>query len=1269
MGRWNRRGSGEPLPAVAGQGSEPAPAPARAPEPPVADWRGLPPLQRVLDGAGPFPTPDAFGASLASWQDPRFIAPLGHFVLPDGPSGEADGLSSPADVPSGGSTGTLRTWPSRTPAPADSGPAVQRRAGTPPITPPGTPPATPAARELSAADQQSLAEPPPIPRYDGPDPDTGPVDPDRPPAAAVQPTLQRRSDPVPDAGSGARTAGPTAGARQDAAAPPAARDSPVRWAAAVAVQRAGIGETPTLAPAAPDRGPAAMPSFRSVRDLLPHTWAAAADAGPVPTAAPAGGPQEVPEEVPSPAETVSGPVAEVPPAPVPLPARTPTPAATPGVQHAVLSGPMLQRSVAAAAPAAAPPEPAGARPAAEGSVAPGPASPATVVTELTPRRERAAEPVMAPLLTADPLQAASAGPPPAGSASGGPAPAGSASGGPASAGPAKPPVLQRSAEGAGGAPSPLGSRSRAGTTPGPVAPTTPGGQSVPAPDPRAGAPSPSVRDEVSRRAEEVTPVEDARSVSLPPSDLGATPVLPVVSRAVASAGLEDAVPVDAHDGFRDTGPIPAGAGGLPAERAVAPVAQRGFEDSGAAPARPGGEVAPLLGAPPAPRREVLDPPGPGPTSAASEGPIPSIRAAVERPDRVVTVQPLSAARAVAPSAPSPVPMPAVPLEVPGTPSPGPLGVGAVQAASTAWPAGAAARVVTVQPVASDPGTARIRPARSAAPAHAAPAHAAPAHAVPAHAAPAQEAARRPGPDVFTAPVRRALGTPQAGPAAAAPDAAGAERTAFSAGTVQRVVAASTADSARPSVDGIAPLLSKRHTFTPGGFPETPSSHPGSDSVDGPGRGASSGPAAGMPIPGSPVQRAVADRPASATWGPGPAPAGSGDEVVVAGAERSVAPVLAQRSVSAVAADPARSDRASDPGPAPPPALRRPAAARTDRELTFRQMFAEPSVQRRHDADAPEPGVPVPDEVAPLLSWPADPSVPGVPVPGVLVAGVSVPGVPVPGTWVPERSVPEPPRPALLAADSVRSEPLRSGGPGAARVQRSVPTDAGASPHRGGEAASSPRGDAAPPRRGHVAPLLSGWPAGPSADPEAGTAASTHAIAVQRASTASAAAAPGGADLPARGAYAPPMGIRVAARPTGAPEPAPAPSMSFQRMFADPERPRPPQRSPAADSPAEAAIAAGVARDGGDGSVVFEAPPGYGSDGGAPAVQRADESVQAVATGPAAQPAAPPGPPPAELDPGSLEELAARLFDPLVARLRAELWLDRERAGMSADTWR
>ena len=52
---------------------------------------------------------------------------------------------------------------------------------------------------------------------------------------------------------------------------------------------------------------------------------------------------------------------------------------------------------------------------------------------------------------------------------------------------------------------------------------------------------------------------------------------------------------------------------------------------------------------------------------------------------------------------------------------------------------------------------------------------------------------------------------------------------------------------------------------------------------------------------------------------------------------------------------------------------------------------------------------------------------------------------------------------------------------------------------------------------------------------------------------------------------------------------------------------------------------------------------------------------AAGSGPSAAPA--PGAAPAGAD---LDEMARRLFEPLSARLRAELWLDRERAGLVGD---
>ena len=81
----------------------------------------------------------------------------------------------------------------------------------------------------------------------------------------------------------------------------------------------------------------------------------------------------------------------------------------------------------------------------------------------------------------------------------------------------------------------------------------------------------------------------------------------------------------------------------------------------------------------------------------------------------------------------------------------------------------------------------------------------------------------------------------------------------------------------------------------------------------------------------------------------------------------------------------------------------------------------------------------------------------------------------------------------------------------------------------------------------------------------------------------------------------------------------------------------------------------------------------------------DVSLQSEASAPAAAPPedSPPPTPPALPDPAStisaagttsepkddLDEMARKLFEPLSARLRAELWLDRERAGLITDVRR
>ena len=80
-----------------------------------------------------------------------------------------------------------------------------------------------------------------------------------------------------------------------------------------------------------------------------------------------------------------------------------------------------------------------------------------------------------------------------------------------------------------------------------------------------------------------------------------------------------------------------------------------------------------------------------------------------------------------------------------------------------------------------------------------------------------------------------------------------------------------------------------------------------------------------------------------------------------------------------------------------------------------------------------------------------------------------------------------------------------------------------------------------------------------------------------------------------------------------------------------------------------------------------------SDGGATIQRSADTEVQLAADPPAAAPAAAPsaapaGPagPAAPMSGAELEEMARRLYEPLSARLRAELWQDRERSGLLTD---
>ncbi|MBM9435059.1 hypothetical protein [Actinacidiphila bryophytorum] len=107
---------------------------------------------------------------------------------------------------------------------------------------------------------------------------------------------------------------------------------------------------------------------------------------------------------------------------------------------------------------------------------------------------------------------------------------------------------------------------------------------------------------------------------------------------------------------------------------------------------------------------------------------------------------------------------------------------------------------------------------------------------------------------------------------------------------------------------------------------------------------------------------------------------------------------------------------------------------------------------------------------------------------------------------------------------------------------------------------------------------------------------------------------------------------------------------------------------AARDAGDLAVGAGIGTREPDGSIVFAPPATVQREPDAPAPAPAPGGEP----GPAAQPAASPGAPPAAAPPPaaageSTDELVRRLLAPLTRLLRAELRLDRERAGMRLDS--
>ena len=85
----------------------------------------------------------------------------------------------------------------------------------------------------------------------------------------------------------------------------------------------------------------------------------------------------------------------------------------------------------------------------------------------------------------------------------------------------------------------------------------------------------------------------------------------------------------------------------------------------------------------------------------------------------------------------------------------------------------------------------------------------------------------------------------------------------------------------------------------------------------------------------------------------------------------------------------------------------------------------------------------------------------------------------------------------------------------------------------------------------------------------------------------------------------------------------------------------------------------------EGATVQRLGDGGTAAGAVPSIQTAVDATPppdaAIAT-PSPTPDAPAAPPTAE----QLEDMARRLYEPMASRIRAELWQDRERAGLLTD---
>src|SRR5439155_22892439 len=319
---------------------EPVPAPLSAPEPVAAPlrrdaWRSLPVIQRTIGDHPLVDPPGRFGASLGSWQDPSYLAPLGHAVGPDEPAGLIGELAVPVGEP-------------------------RVRDESPPDLPVATPPPTdPPRRGLAAVLQRLIGTqppaPPPAPPTTAPSPRPEPVPVSVSPGESVPP-----SEPGPTSEPGTsgepmpvqRTAAPLTAA-PETAAPQTAAPGTAAPPPAVAQRATAPGSSPVPARSEVSLPTRPLPGGTGAETPTPRAVQRLADSAPVvpdPPATSSPPPAEPPTMPPSYDEPDEQPAMAEEPSPASAadpPAEAPESAPTLGSDSVTESVPTLGHEAAA----------------------------------------------------------------------------------------------------------------------------------------------------------------------------------------------------------------------------------------------------------------------------------------------------------------------------------------------------------------------------------------------------------------------------------------------------------------------------------------------------------------------------------------------------------------------------------------------------------------------------------------------------------------------------------------------------------------------------------------------------------------------------------------------------------------------------------------------------------------------------------------------------------------------------------------------------------